>query len=48
MLDIITVFYLIKRQSISLLNSLNRYPFILYLVTGLSVKTVSPTQTITD
>jgi hypothetical protein len=40
MLDIITVFYLVKRQSIGLLNSLNKYLFILYLVTGLSAKAV--------
>ena len=35
-LDVVTVFCLVKRQSIGLLNSLNRYLFVLYLIVILS------------
>jgi hypothetical protein len=48
MLDVVMVFYLVKRQLISLLNSLNKYPSVLYLVTGSLAKAVSPTQATTD
>jgi amino acid permease len=47
-LDIVTIFYLIKRQSISPLNSLNKYPSVLYLVTGSSAKAVLSIQTTTN
>ena len=47
-LDVVTVFYLVERQSIGPLNSLNRYPSVLYLVTGSSAKAASPAQMVTD
>jgi hypothetical protein len=47
-LNVVTVFYLVKRQLINPLNNLNRYPFILCLVAGLSVKAASLTQATTN
>jgi hypothetical protein len=47
-LNIVTVLYFIKRQSISSLNSLNRYPSVLYLVIGSLVKAASPIQIVAD
>jgi hypothetical protein len=40
-LDVVTVFCFVERQSIDLLNSLNRYPSILYLIAISSVNAVS-------
>src|SRR5436305_4726906 len=45
-LDVIIVFCFIKCQSMGLLNSLNRYPSILYLVARSSANAVSLTYTI--
>ena len=43
-LDVVTVFCLVERQSIGPLNSLNRYPSVLYLVIGSSANAASPAQ----
>jgi len=41
MLNIMTVFYFIKCQSINSLNILKRYSFVLYLMTESSTNTAS-------
>src|SRR5271155_1685536 len=43
-LEVVTVFCLVERQSIGLPNSLNRCPSVLYLVTGSSTNGVSLAQ----
>lgn len=45
-LDVVTVFCSVERQSIGPLNSLSRYPSVLYLVAGSSAKAASPAQVI--
>src|SRR5437762_9197218 len=40
-LDVVTVFCFIERQSMGLLNSLNRYPSVLYLVARSSANAAS-------
>src|SRR5436309_14186145 len=45
-LDVVTVFCFVERQSMGPLNSLNRYPSVLYLVARSSVNAVSLTHTI--
>jgi hypothetical protein len=47
-LDVVMVFYLVKRQLISPLNNLNRYPSVLCLVAGSSAKAVLLTQATTN
>ena len=42
-LDVVTVFCLVERQSMGLLNSLYRYPSVLYLIAILSANTASLT-----
>src|SRR5450432_2304366 len=42
-LDVVTVFCFVERQSMGLLNSLNKYPSVLYLVARSSVNAVSLT-----
>src|ERR1700733_10238129 len=47
-LDVVTVFCFVERQSIGPLNSLNRYPSVLYLVAESSANAASLAQVIAD